>query len=76
MTAAVHIHRLPLRAASQALAGAGAGLRVWGAVSIAVLLGRAGRVRDLGMDVYGPDNLLPVYTRALQQLREQRAVAA
>ena len=47
MTAAVHIHRLPLRAASQALAGAGAGLLVWLSVSIALLLGRAGPLREL-----------------------------
>jgi carbonic anhydrase len=35
-----------------------------------------GRVRDLGMDVYGPDALTPVYERALEHLREARGLAS
>ena len=36
---------------------------------------RDGRVRDLGMDVYSPGTLLPVYTGALQRVRERHAGA-
>ncbi|MFC7300124.1 carbonate dehydratase [Cognatiluteimonas weifangensis] len=34
-----------------------------------------GLVRDLGMDVYAPDALTPVYAQALQQLRERHGIA-
>jgi len=35
-----------------------------------------GRVRDLGMDVYSPDALTPVYATALRQLRDRHGLPA
>lgn len=47
MNAAAYGRRPSLQAASQALAGAGAGLLVWLAISIAMLLGRTGVMQGL-----------------------------